>query len=215
MNSDTARNINSSEPFIAWQPILAGLIVGLAVSIFLNILGSGLGFISISHGTNYLSEAGIGAVIWIFIAGIASMFFAGATTGIFTSYMNSLRSVYHSVITWSLSLLVTVVLLVTAAGSIIGGTSSLIAQIAPSMDKNALHYFKDEAPNALANSGYSDKQSVESYSQKNELKATAEKGSSGAGWLLILAAVNIFASLTAAIAGAFLGSHYSKVQKTT
>lgn len=214
MNSNAVRKVKIrgfSGLSMDWNPVFAGATVGLAASICLNILGAGIGFVSISYGANYLAEASVGAMFWIFITAIISTFVAGATTGIFTSNMSILSSVYHSVVTWALSLLVTLLLLVTAAGAAIGGTGSLISQIAATSANESVLHIKGSVQNGLANLADSGERSSASDSQKDEFKNKAEESAHGTGWTLILATVTLLLSLVTAIVGGALGSSYRKI----
>ncbi len=114
---------------ISWPAIFAGVVLVLAVEVLLNMLGVGVGLGLVgphAGGTPRASSLGIGASIWWFVSTIIALIFgcyvAARLAGVSTRFDGAL----HGLVIWGLALLVTIYLVTSAIGGVIGGAFSAV-----------------------------------------------------------------------------------------
>jgi hypothetical protein len=112
----------------SWPAIFAGVVLVLAVEILLAMLGAGIGLGLVNPNpaeTPDASSFGIGAGLWWFGSTIIALMFgcyvAARLAGVATRY----DGVLHGLVIWGLALLITIYLLTSAIGGVIGGAFSL------------------------------------------------------------------------------------------
>lgn len=118
---------------VSWGAIIAGAVIGAALTITLVIGGTGLGLLSVSPWQNEGasgSALAISTIIWLFVTQIISYGVAGYVTGrLRTKWTNVIgdevyfRDTAHGFTMWALSSVVGLVLLSSAAASIVSGTA--------------------------------------------------------------------------------------------
>jgi len=119
------------EPFvkrISWGAVFAGLVVALAVQLLLTLLGVGVGASTIHPVTGDSATAaglGIGSAIWFLITTLLALFAAGWVAGRLAGMPRVIDSALHGILVWGLTALVTMYLLTTAIGTVLGGATSL------------------------------------------------------------------------------------------
>jgi hypothetical protein len=113
---------------ISWAAIIAGLAVALGIEL-LSLLGIGIGASTI-HAVNGTSASagsiGIGSGIWFLISTLLALFSGGWVAGRLAGMPRPIDGTLHGVIAWSLTSLVTLYLLTTAIGGILGGATGLL-----------------------------------------------------------------------------------------
>lgn len=112
----------------SWGAIFAGTTVVLATQLLLSTLGIGIGASTINPLTeqNPMSGLGTGAAIWFGISTLISLFVGGWVAGRLAGVPLKTDSMLHGLLTWGLSTLLTVYLLTSALGGLIGGTAHAI-----------------------------------------------------------------------------------------
>ncbi len=116
---------------MSWGAIFAGLFVALGVFLTLQILGAGIGLSTISltgRQTSSPSSLGIGAAIWTFVFGLASLFVGGWVAGRFAWQPNKLQRVLHGLTVWGFFYVVMFWVVTTALGALAGGGISLLGK---------------------------------------------------------------------------------------
>lgn len=110
-----------------WGPILAGVVVALAVLCFFQMLGLAIGvsIVDLSDGDAMGSGFGIGVAIWATISWIASLFLGALLTARLSGERNAAVGLLNGVILWASTSLLVTVLAFTSLTSILGGTFSL------------------------------------------------------------------------------------------
>ena len=116
---------------VSWGAILAGATATAVLSVILLILGTGLGLSSVSAWSlSGISAAafGISAIVWLSVTQIIASGMGGYLAGRLRSkWANTagdevyFRDTAHGFLSWSVSTLVTAVLLTSVIGSIING----------------------------------------------------------------------------------------------
>ena len=114
---------------VSWSAIFSGVVLVVAVQVLLSVLGAGvgLGMVSPGHADSVgASSLGMGAGIWWVVSTVLSLvagsFVAARLAGVGTRF----DGVLHGLVVWGLTLLLTVYLISSAVGGLIGGAFSAI-----------------------------------------------------------------------------------------
>ncbi|MGQ0697713.1 MAG: hypothetical protein ACT4PZ_05660 [Panacagrimonas sp.] len=118
---------------VSWAAILVGAFAAAALSLILLVLGSGLGFSSVSPWANDGASAkaiGIATVIWIILMAAIASGMGGYLSGRLRTRWADVhsdevffRDTAHGFLTWAIATLLTAALLSSAVGSLIGGAA--------------------------------------------------------------------------------------------
>ena len=117
---------------VSWGAIFAGTAAALMGYLVLNLLGLGIGLGSFNVGQANAETAqglGVGAAIWMAIVLIAALFFGGWVAARLAGVPFAADSILHGVVTFSMFVIVLVLLLATGIGSVIGGASNMLSQV--------------------------------------------------------------------------------------
>ncbi|MBX7146656.1 MAG: hypothetical protein K1X44_05040 [Alphaproteobacteria bacterium] len=130
-NEDINKNLESTTSAITWPAIFGGTFVAIAVSLILLILGSSLGFSSLSPWS-YLNPTAVsftvGTVIWLIIMQWLSAGVGGYVTGRLRTKWTKIhndeiffRDTAHGFLVWSLSTIFVVIFTACTTFSLLGG----------------------------------------------------------------------------------------------
>jgi hypothetical protein len=122
---------------ISWQAIFGGLIMVLAVQLLLTVLGISIGATAINpmKQQNPGEEIGmVTAISWIVIS-VISLFVGGWVAGRLSGLGRSSEGAMHGLVTWGAATLLTVYLLSSTVGGILGGVGKLLSQVLPAADQ--------------------------------------------------------------------------------
>ncbi|WP_454061499.1 TIGR04086 family membrane protein [Candidatus Nitrospira salsa] len=114
---------------ISWAAIFAGLIIVLIVQLSLSLLGIGIGASTIDpliDETPTASSFSVGAGIWWIVTTMIALLLGGWVAGRLAGMPLRTDGLLHGLITWGAATLVTMYLLTTTAGSLLGGTFGLV-----------------------------------------------------------------------------------------
>lgn len=117
---------------ISWSAIFGGVVVVASIQLLLSLLGGGIGLGTI--GTNAgttpdASSLGMGAGIWWVVSSCIALFIGGYVTAWLAGIEIRFDGVLHGIVTWGLATLLTVWLLTSAVGGIIGGGFSALGSV--------------------------------------------------------------------------------------
>jgi hypothetical protein len=137
----------SSHSAVSWGAVIAGGSVSVAISFVLVTLGAGLGLAAISpfanagaSATGFGISTAIGLIVVQWLASASGGFITGRLrtkwVGVHTHEV-FFRDTAHGLLTWTLATLVTIMLVVSAASSVIGGGARATAAIGGSLDQAA------------------------------------------------------------------------------
>jgi hypothetical protein len=139
--------VSSSASAVSWAAVLAGGLGALALTVVLLILGSALGFASLSPWSGEGASAtaiGVGAAIWIVIVQWLSSAVGGYLSGrLRTKWVGIhtheafFRDTAHGFLAWSAATIVMTVLIAGSAMSAISGAANLTASAAGQAAKGA------------------------------------------------------------------------------
>lgn len=117
---------------ISWGAIFGGVILVVAVQLLLSLLGAGIGLgtVNVNAGTTPdASSLGIGAGAWWIITSIIALAFGGYAAAWLAGIELRWDGLLHGLITWGLASLLTVYLLSSAIGGIVGGSASALGSL--------------------------------------------------------------------------------------
>jgi len=107
----------------SWSAVFAGIALALVVSLLLHLLGTAIGASTIDPATehNPVAGLGMGAIIWMVLAGVISLAIGGYIAG----RMAPRHGMLHGLLVWAVTTLVTVYLIASLVGSAVSGTASV------------------------------------------------------------------------------------------
>jgi hypothetical protein len=120
---------------ISWGAIFAGAVVALAIQLVLTLIGGAIGLATLNPATGQSPSSmtlGIGAALWLVISSLISLFMAGYVAGRLGGTFNGWL---HGLATWATVTTLTLLLLATAAGGLVGAASGLGAFAVSNSDK--------------------------------------------------------------------------------
>lgn len=114
---------------VSWGAVVGGVFVALVVHILLNMLGAGVGAVSMEGPTEREAQTvGWGAFAWWSVSGIIAAFLGGWAAGAFSGANGSSNGGIHGFLSWA----VTTVLVVVGAAVATGTAAAVIgAMFAP------------------------------------------------------------------------------------
>src|SRR5438270_2083707 len=110
---------------ISWGAVFAGAIIALATQLVLTLIGVAIGLATLSPATGESPSGnalGAGAGIWLVVSSLISLFLGGYIAGRLGGTFNGWL---HGLATWATVTMLTILLLTTAAGGLIGTASGL------------------------------------------------------------------------------------------
>ena len=136
--SSESPNLESSRSAISWGAIVGGAVAAMSATLILILLGSALGFASVSpwsYASASASALGVGAVIWLVVTQWLSAAFGGYLTGrLRTKWAatNSdevfFRDTAHGFLSWAVSTAIVALVVMSAAA----GGANMAASVASS-----------------------------------------------------------------------------------
>ncbi|MFO7652688.1 MAG: hypothetical protein R6X25_02595 [Candidatus Krumholzibacteriia bacterium] len=92
------------------------------------LLGMGIGLFSLGHvtGDDPFGELGLGSAIWWVLSWIVGLFCGGWLTARFAGLQRRHDGALHGMVTWAVTFLVSLVLMTSVLGAVIGGTFGIL-----------------------------------------------------------------------------------------
>lgn len=117
-----------AEQRVSWGAIIAGAVVALTVHVTLAVLGIAIGASVINplHEANPVEGIGMGAGIYFVISAILAVLAGGYVAGALSRIQKSRNRTLHGLATWALVTLLSVMLLATGLGRLVGGTMNIV-----------------------------------------------------------------------------------------
>jgi hypothetical protein len=116
---------------ISWGAIFAGVIIAMVVQVLLGLLGFGIGIASVDPATA-TSETGrgfaIGMAIWWVVSSLIALFLGGWVAGRLAGFPRAGDGGLHGLVAWAAMTILSLYLVTTAVGALIGGTLSVVGQ---------------------------------------------------------------------------------------
>jgi hypothetical protein len=114
---------------ISWAAIFGGVILVVTIQLLLGLLGAGIGLGTVNTNNGTTPDAGsigMGAGVWWIVSSIIALGFGGYVSAWLAGIEIKWDGVLHGLITWGIATLLTVYLLTSAVGSVIGGGFSAV-----------------------------------------------------------------------------------------
>ena len=118
---------------ISWAAIFGGVIMVVVIQLLLSMLGAGIGLgtVNVNAGsTPDASSFGIGAGLWWVISSCIALMAGGYVAAWFAGIEVRFDGVLHGLVTWGIATILTLYLLSSAIGGIIGGGFSALGNVA-------------------------------------------------------------------------------------
>jgi hypothetical protein len=130
---------------ISWAGIFGGVILAVTIEILFSLLGTGVGLGTLNTNAGSSPDAttfGIGAGLWWIISNCIALAIGGFAAAWLAGIEIRFDGVLHGLVTWGIATLVTVWLLTSALGSIIGGSFSALGSITSAVGSGATEVAK-------------------------------------------------------------------------
>lgn len=118
---------------ISWAAIFGGVILVVVVQVLLATLGAGIGLGTVNTNAGTTPDAnsfGIGAGVWWLLASCVALFLGGYVAAWLAGIEIRFDGMLHGLVTWGIATLLTIYLLSSAVGGIIGGGFSALGGVA-------------------------------------------------------------------------------------
>ncbi|MBB3880716.1 hypothetical protein [Sphingomonas pseudosanguinis] len=117
----------------SWSAIFAGVVIAVAVQLVLGILGTGIGLSMVDPtdgSTPGASGFGIGAGIYWLITTVIALGAGGYVAARMSGVTERFDALVHGLVVWGVTLILTLYLLTSAVGGIIGGAFRTVGAVA-------------------------------------------------------------------------------------
>jgi hypothetical protein len=113
---------------VCWGAILAGTVAAIGIHLLLTALGVGAGLATFSPMTdaNPAANFSVGAAIIWSVCALVALWFGGLIAGRFSGCPH--RGFTHGIIVWSLTLIITLLLLSMGTGMVLGGALKVLGE---------------------------------------------------------------------------------------
>jgi hypothetical protein len=114
---------------VSWGAIFSGLLVSLVIQLMLTLLGVAVGASTFNpmRQPNPGHTYGLASVIWLLVSGLVSIFIGSCVAGRLSGVSRRADGLLHGIVTWSAATALTVLLLASATGAVIGGMGTLLS----------------------------------------------------------------------------------------
>lgn len=115
-------------PSLCWKAIIGGTVAAIGIHILLTALGVGAGLATFSPmtDTNPVTHFNVGAAIIWTICALIALWFGGLVAGRFSHSVHS--GFVHGMLVWSLTLIISLLLLSLGTGMVLGGAMKVLGQ---------------------------------------------------------------------------------------
>ena len=134
------KNVIGALGRISWGAVIGGVVLALVVQILLGMLGLGIGLSTVDPATGDTPSAqafGIGAGVWWIVSSLLALFIGGWVAAHLAGNPQRTDGMLHGLLTWAVTTLVTLYLIATGLGTLIGGTASMLGSVASSATQAA------------------------------------------------------------------------------
>jgi hypothetical protein len=114
---------------ISWGSVFAGTIVAISLQFLLALLGLaiGLSVIDPAAEANPMAGLGVGSMIWWLISGLISLFVGAWAAAHLAGEREKTDGALHGVLTWGVTLVLSLLLITNAVGAVIGGAFNALS----------------------------------------------------------------------------------------
>ena len=132
-------------PTLCWRAIFGGTVAAIGIHILLTALGMGGGLAAFTPVTdaNPVANFSIGAAIVWTVCALTALWFGGFVAGRFSRSLQS--GFVHGILVWSLTLIITLLLLSMGTGMVLGGALKVLGGAATAAAPGGVELVKDAA----------------------------------------------------------------------
>ncbi len=123
---------NNTHQRISWAAIFGGVVLVVGVQVLLSLLGAGIGLgaIDVNAGTTpNASTLGIGAGLWWIVSSLIALGFGGYVAAWLAGIETRWDGMLHGLVTWGIAIMVTLYLLTSTIGAVLGGGFSALGSL--------------------------------------------------------------------------------------
>jgi hypothetical protein len=117
---------------ISWGAVLGGAAIVMAVHVSLSLLGFGIGMSTVDPAAGDSPQAasiGIGAGVWWVVSNLIALVIGGYVAARLSGMPLRGDGIIHGALVWAVTLLITMYLLTTSLGSIVGGAFNVVGNV--------------------------------------------------------------------------------------
>ncbi len=125
---------------ISWAAVVGGVVLVVVLQLLFSLLGAGVGLNTVNTNagsTPMASTLGIGAGIWWILTSCLAIGIGGFVAAWFAGVEMRFDGVLHGLVTWGIATILTIWLLTSAVGSVIGGGFSALGSAASATGSSA------------------------------------------------------------------------------
>ncbi len=118
---------------ISWAAVIGGVVLVVVLQLLFSLLGAGVGLNTVNTNagsTPMASTLGIGAGIWWILTSCLAIGVGGFVAAWFAGVEMRFDGVLHGLVTWGIATILTIWLLTSAIGSVVGGGFSALGSVA-------------------------------------------------------------------------------------
>jgi hypothetical protein len=118
---------------ISWAAVVGGVVLVVVLQLLFSLLGAGVGLNTVNTNagsTPMASTLGIGAGIWWILTSCLAIGVGGFVAAWFAGVEMRFDGVLHGLVTWGIATILTIWLLTSAIGSVVGGGFSALGSAA-------------------------------------------------------------------------------------
>ncbi len=118
---------------VSWGAILGGVVLVVVIQLLLSLLGTGIGLGTVDLNAGSTPDAGslgISAGVWWLVSSIVALLVGGFVAARLAGVERRLDGLLHGLVAWGIATLLTIYLLTSAVGGIIGGGFSALGSLA-------------------------------------------------------------------------------------
>ena len=118
---------------ISWAAVVGGVVLVVVLQLLFSLLGAGVGLNTVNTNagsTPMASTLGIGAGIWWILTSCLAIGVGGFVAAWFAGVEMRFDGVLHGLVTWGIATILTIWLLSSAIGSVVGGGFSALGSVA-------------------------------------------------------------------------------------
>ena len=118
---------------MSWQAIFAGVVLVLSLQVLLSLLGAGIGLNTVNTNAGSTPDAssfGLGAGLWWVVSSCLALFVGGYAAAWLAGNEIKFDGMLHGLIAWAITTIVTLYLLSSAVGGLVGGGFSALGSVA-------------------------------------------------------------------------------------
>lgn len=112
--------------------LFGGVVIAVAVQLLLSLLGAGIGLgtVNVNAGSTPSGDSlGMGAGLWWVISSCIALFVGGYVSSWMARIDTRFDGVLHGLVTWRIATLLTIYLISSAVGSVVGGGFSALGSV--------------------------------------------------------------------------------------